>query len=75
MKNTSQKKKIKGKTIMPVSLETCGQHGHLGGCYIRFTNNKPVISEERSDVVVDYGRNHKIIGIEFYNGFKLKEIR
>ena len=54
-------------------LEACGDHKN--GCYIRFRKLKP---EEKvhhtkargndSDVIIDYDKNNKMIGIEFYDG-------
>jgi len=72
--NFHKPEEFKGKLDRPVFVETCGQSDHQGGCYIRFTNNKPVHSKERSDIVVDYDKNDKIVGIEFWDGFKREEI-
>lgn len=57
-----------------LQLESCGQkdnddiHNHKNGCYIRFTNEKCVKSKPRDDCSVDYDKDGKIVGIEFYEG-------
>lgn len=73
-KNFHKPEKFKSKVVKTVFVETCGQSDHLGGCYIRFRNlgktEKIVHTEDRHDVLVDYDKKGKIVGIEFYDGFK-----
>lgn len=54
-----------------VLLEGCKDHPN--GCYIRFRSSKITSSEPRSDVVIDYDKDGKIVGIEFYEGLRLKK--
>jgi hypothetical protein len=50
-------------------LVLTGCKDHKKGCYIKFSDKKVFISEERNDVVVDKDENGKIVGVEFYEGF------
>ena len=68
----SKKRKEKRKsfvTEMTLLLEGC--QSHPNGCYIRFRNSKIEHSEPRHDIVIDYDKDGKIVGIEFYEGLKL----
>ena len=60
-----------------LKLENCGQAkpNHKGGCYIRFSEGKIFHSEPRNDAVIDYDRNGKIIGVEFYEGLGKKKLK
>lgn len=52
-------------------LETCGQKAsksHMRGCYIRFSDDKPLHSRIRHDCIVEYNSNGEVVGIEFYEG-------
>ena len=62
-----------------LKLTRCRGRGHEGGCYITFRElEKGELvhhSEGRHDVVVDYDAEGKIVGIEFYDGFKKRETK
>lgn len=61
--------------IIKLELETCETHKPKV-CYIKFKDlpRKQFVehSESRHDCVVDYDKNGKIVGIEFYDGLPLK---
>ncbi len=78
MKKKLDNKKVINKVKIirkDLILESCNKEHQ--GCYIRFQKwNKNLIkhTDERNDCLIDVDKDDNVVGIEFYNGLKIKRI-